>query len=235
MVKRALVGVSSSPNVNTGHLYTDLPPLTIHSARILHLGRTVSLELSDDSLLVISPSYLSETSFDSEMETITSFEAGRELSTYEAEELRFVDECVRAEAAALRLVARAEQNSVALTAKLERRTFGRRAVKAVMSHLLVENLINDERYAESWIRARLSLRKAESPNALCAALQRRGISKKLAHTALTAALNPEDEYDLLLRYIEKSKSSQSNSNFSLKVHLKYEGFSAIALESYFDG
>jgi len=142
--------------------------------------------------------------------------------------------CKRAEKIALRLIARAEQNSLALAAKLERRNFDSAVVKAVVSGLLDQNLLDDTRYAEIWIRSRLAAKKAPSPQWLLSALGKRGIDRKSSLKALNKVLDSQTEHDLLIRYLEKARFSQEKMAFSPRAQLKREGFSSAALDMYFD-
>jgi regulatory protein len=184
-------------------------------------------EFSDSSSLVFSTEYLPE-GFDP-----GSLEAGRELHPWEEEAFRHAAACYRAEKAALRLIARAEQNSMGLSAKLEHRGFAARVVKAVVSRLLDRNLLDDQRYAELWIRSRLSTRKRVSPRWLEISLGRKGIDRTSLRNALKNALDPETEYNLLENYIENT-SLPGNGTGSLRSNLKHEGFSIELIERYFD-
>ena len=147
---------------------------------------------------------------------------------------RFTETCYRAEKIALRLIARAEQNSLGLAAKLERRGFDAVVVKTVISRLFGRNLLDDGRYAGLWVRSRLALKKAPSPQWLLAALRKRGIDRNVSLKAIDAVLDPQTEYELLLRYMEQARFPRSKMAFSLRAQLKYEGFSSAVLDTYFD-
>jgi len=142
---------------------------------------------------------------------------------------RFTALCYKAEEAALRLIARAEQNSFGLMVKLERKGFDTTVIKAVISGLLDHGLLDDERYAALWLRSRL-VKKAQSPKWLIVSLRKKGIDRHSSHKALEKVLDPDAEYALLLRYIAEQKSKDSCN----KAKLKYEGFSSEVLERYFD-
>ena len=129
---------------------------------------------------------------------------GRELASREEEAFCFAAACYRAEKSALKLIARAEQNSLGLTAKLERRGYEAAAVKAVVFSLLNRNLLNDQRYAELWLRSRLLAKKAASPRRLLVSLRKRGIPRDSSSEAMKTALDGETEYGLLLRYLENA-------------------------------
>ena len=161
-------------------------------------------------------------------------ETGRELGPAEEEALRFASSCCGAERIALRLITRAEQCSLGLTVKLERRGFNPAIVNAVISRLFEQNLLDDTRYAELWLRSRLRSRRAESPRRLSASLAKRGIDRKSLGKAMENALDHEAEYDLLLRYLKKEKLPGGKQGISPRSYLKYEGFSTAVIERYFD-
>ena len=194
----------------------------------------VSAEFSNNTTLLLSTDYLPETIFSEGEIDPALLETGRELSSSEEDAFRFAAACYRAERAALKLIARAEQNSLGLTVKLERRNFGTAVTKAVVSKLLEQNLLDNERYAERWIRSRLALRKAPSPQELLVALGKRGIDRKSSLKALDKVLDSQTEYELLLKYLEKAKFPRGKGAFSLRAPLKHEGFSSEAIDRYLD-
>ena len=158
------------------------------------------------------------------------------MSTENDENSQFTACCNKAEAIALRLIARAEQNSLGLTTKLEKKGFDPQVAKTVISGLLDRGLLNDERYAELWLRSRL-LKKTESPKNLFFSLMKRGIDRNSAKKALEKVLEPDTEYALILKFAEnpgKSKNLKYGKKLPLKALLKYEGFSAECINRYFD-
>ena len=150
---------------------------------------------------------------------------------------RLTASCSRAEEIALRLIARAEQNSLGLMAKLERKGFDTAVIREVISGLLDRGLLNDERYAELWLRSRL-IKQVKSPNWLLFSLKKRGIDRNSSAEALEKVLDPDTEYTLLLKYMEKlenTKAFKDKKDFSLRTLLKHEGFSIETLDRYFNG
>ena len=185
------------------------------------------VKFSDGSLLLFSVDYLPES-------LKANLEEGRELSDQEEEALQFASTCYRAENIALKLIARAEQSSLGMTAKLERRGYDALVVKAVVSRLLNRNLLNDERFAKLWVHSRLSYGKAKSPLWLRVSLGKKGIDRDLSLKAVRGLLDPETEYALLLRYLEKAGISDGKNESPIKMQLKNQGFSNEVLERYFD-
>jgi regulatory protein len=197
----------------------------------------LKITLSDDSSFSLKACYLPQTALDPFL-----WDTGREISSAEEEDLRFAAACYRAERAGLRLIARAEQTETGLSFKLEHRGHERASVSAVVSRFVSLGLINDERYAELWIRSRLARRggKTPSPRTLLASLRNRGIDSSGAGKALKKILDTETELALLTRYMERPPPGTGNSlkapfsGFSLRAMLKFEGFSQAVLSIYFE-
>ena len=104
----------------------------------------------------------------------------------------------------------------------------------VISSLTESHILDDERYAELWIRSRLSGGRAHSPQRLQISLAKKGIDRISSQNALEKVLEIETEYALLLQFLEKVESSGKNEIFSLRRHLKHEGFSTEVLDRYFE-
>ena len=187
----------------------------------------IEAEFSDGSRLLFSNEYLPDG-------LKANLDDGRELSAQEEEALRFAASCFQAEKNALRLIARAEQSVLGLTAKLERRGYDHPVVKMVISHLLDRDLLNDERFARLWVHSRLSYGKVQSPLWLRVSLGKKGIDRNLSGKAVESLLDSETEYALLLKYIEKTGLLDDKNESFLKTRLKSEGFSYEVLDRYFN-
>jgi regulatory protein len=194
-----------------------------------HSEEALTAELSDGSRFSFSINYLPEGV------EAGSWEEGRKLSGQEEEACCFAAACYNAEKIALRLIARAEQNSMRLKAKLENRGFDAAVVKTVILQLLERNFLNDQRYSELWVRSRLSSHgKNLSPLRLLVSLGKKGIDKDSSRKALEKTLDPETEFDLLLRFLEKLDISDNEKKDFSRAQLKSEGFSSAILDKYFD-
>jgi regulatory protein len=192
------------------------------------------VELSDGSLFSFKTCYLHPDFIDNLREPNTA--NGIEISEIEEEGLRFASACLRAEKAALRLIARAEQSTLGLRRKLEKRGHDPACARHAISRLCELGLLDDRRYARLWLDARIS-RQRTSPRRLLIALSARGIDRDDTAFALKAALDDETEFLLLKRYVEKlqrKKKINSDDGRSLKHLLKGEGFSSLAIQRFFD-
>ena len=152
----------------------------------------------------------------------------------EEKDTPFDTDCIKAEKIALRLIARAEQNSSGLTAKLEKRGVDPFIARQVISCLLEKKLLDDERFAQGWIRAHLRGKKALSPLWFLVSLEKRGLKREISLSAIDKILDEETEYSLLLEYIEKiDVHFMENSSF-LRNKLRYERFSSATIDRFFD-
>ena len=192
------------------------------------------IELSDGSFFWFKTVYLPPVFADSSLYTPGAAE-GREINAAETEGFRFASACLRAEKAALRLIARAEQNFFGLSRKLERRGHEPACVRAVSFRLMELELVDDRRFARLWLESRLGRRSA-SPRRLLAGLRSRGIDRDDAETALRAVLDAETEWVLLGRFVEKQRRLGRGGDDlrSLKFTLKSEGFSVSTIERFLE-
>ena len=160
-------------------------------------------------------------------------EEGRDITEQDEEAFRFASSCYKAEKAGMRLIARAEQTTSGLARKLEAKGHGHACVSAAVEWFIKSDLINDERFSESWIRSRLSRKsgKVSGPAKLSAALKNRGIRNDAIKNALGKILDEETEFTLLENFMKKNKATGS---WSLRSRLKYEGFSSTAINRYLE-
>ena len=145
---------------------------------------------------------------------------------------QFTALCGKAEKTALNLIARAEQTCLGLAVKLQQRGFDGEVVKEVISRLSDRNLLNDERFAELWTRSRIAMGKVQSPRRLLISLAKRGIKRNSSLEAIKSVLDPEEEYALLLKYLERTEIPDANRH--LRLELKNEGFSPETISRFFD-
>ncbi|GHV91700.1 hypothetical protein AGMMS50268_22030 [Spirochaetia bacterium] len=194
------------------------------------------IELSDGSLFSFKTCYVTPVFFDD-----TRYVPGTEISPDEAEAFRFAAACMRAEKAALGLVARAEQTVFGLSRKLERGGHPAACVRAVLARLSELEIVDDRRFARLWVQSRLN-RRTDTPRKLLAGLCGRGIDRDVAEKALKAGLHPEAENALLNHYIEKNRLLGTSAGgeitaadrSSLKFKLKYEGFSPVIVQNFWE-
>jgi regulatory protein len=185
------------------------------------------VRLDDGSLFVIGTAYLppgAEGAF---------LYPGAVLGPEAVAVLRHAADCREAEAAALGLIARAEQCSTGLSRKLERRKHPPQAVRAVLRRLMELDLVDDRRYAKLWLKSRVA-RGKKGPRTLERALRAKGIDPKTAASALKTAL-VGGEAKLLERCVKRAvERKQQSLDAKLRFFLKHEGFSPAAIEAFFE-
>jgi len=189
------------------------------------------IQLSDGSLFSYKICYLPANFPETLLDPNTAAES--EITSFEETAFRHASACLRAEKAALKLIARAEQCRSGLFRKLEKRGHEAACVSAVINRICSLQLIDDRRYAQLWLESRLRLPR--TPRRLLAALCAKGIDRDDAESSLKEVLDEETEYALLLRFIkkhERKKSSRNDDTRSLKFLLKGEGFSIVAIQRY---
>lgn len=107
----------------------------------------------------------------------------------------------QAEQYAVGLLARAEQHRAGLEAKLRRRKFEAPAISLALDRLLEHGLLDDRRYAASWIRARIR-RKAEGPLSLQAGLAARGLGRAAIEAGLAESFGPAERQAALATAVD---------------------------------
>ena len=148
----------------------------------------------------------------------------------------------KAEQAALRLIARAEQCSWVLVYKLEKKKFNPQIIKDLIRHLEELDLVNDLRYAQLWLKTRIR-NGNKAPHMLNMQLMAKGLDRETVKAALDSALTPEAETALLRSCIvkfdqyknkNKNKINKNNIKTAIRSFLKMQGFSADAINLYME-
>ena len=87
-----------------------------------------------------------------------------------------------ARAAALNYLARREHSCQELETKLQRKGISREVATAVVETLRDENLVSDHRYAEAFVRSRVS--RSQGPLKIRAELRRRGVADSIVYESM---------------------------------------------------
>ena len=217
---------------------SSLKILTEENANLLKIGFSdgSSLYIKDFYLNYYIRNYRPQISHESSWEKYAAMEIGAEISAGDEEAFRFTASCYRAEHAGIRLIARAEQTRTGLSFKLEAKGHDRNHVMAVMDWFVQTNLVNDERYAERWLRSRSSRKsgKINGPRRLSAALGSKGINRDDLKNAFEKILDEEAEYSLLERFLVKNRKEKFSGAYNLKGYLRYEGFTSTVINRYLE-
>ena len=137
---------------------------------------------------------------------VARLSAGAELDEEEVIDLVLAAKATEAEARGATLLSHAEQPRFLLRAKLMERGYPDRAVALALDRLKAEGFLDDRRYAEAWLRARVdrAIRgaagrggRAEGPASLVLSIRARSVSESDAKAALAAVLDPDTRLALL--------------------------------------
>ncbi|MDR3356361.1 MAG: recombination regulator RecX [Spirochaetaceae bacterium] len=134
---------------------------------------------------------------------------------------------------ALRLVARAEQFSLGLSLKLQKKGYSRDEIRSAVDTLVKTGMLDDQRYARLWVTSRIK-RRADSPRELLCSLRGKGIGHGAAVAALKEALSAEVQLALLRRFAKKKGICDTVNGSAAREKLCFDGFSAEALDRFFD-
>jgi regulatory protein len=161
---------------------------------------------------------------------------GSELDDAGLEVLATAAEAREAEKRGLALVARAEQSTFMLRAKLEARGFSRKAINITLDRLHARNFLNDRRFAEAYAASRLARRssKAEGPASLIAALRARGVDRTTAAEAVAELLGPEERARALGTAAERALRRSSGDKDEARRCLRELGFKSEEISDFFD-
>ncbi len=149
--------------------------------------------------------------------------AGDELTPEQVEQLQSQSAALAAEKKALSLLANAPHSQQALRMKLLQRGFDEEAVQSATQRLQEMGYLDDRRFAESWVSARLA-RHPEGAALLAAGLIRRGVGRAMAEEVVREALGPQTEEDGVRKAAERLLRSRPLDREQLLRRLTARGF-----------
>jgi regulatory protein len=144
----------------------------------------VRIHLSDGSFLALH----------SEIFIPAGISVGSILAPEERALLIERSECVHARLRALSLLSRAAQTRRGLSRKLAARGFSTAAVRHAVARMTELGYLDDRAFAESWVRARLSVRR-EGAQSLHRGLLGRGVPRQVAEEVVEELYPPAREQE----------------------------------------
>jgi len=150
-----------------------------------------------------------------------SLSHGQEMTREEFSVLKAAVERVTIKMKAVELLAMREHSVGELRQKLQRRSYDPDVIEEVLEELQRLDYVNDDRFAEVWIRSRIR-RHPEGPALLMAGLVKKGVSRSTAEDAIRQAdINIEE---LLERAVEKYSRGAVDSERLIRKLVR-KGFS----------
>jgi regulatory protein len=159
--------------------------------------------------------------------------AGAELDESEVDILALAAEVYETEKRAIALLARAEQSTLMLGAKLASRGFSKKAVRVALERLGAEGILSDSRFAEAYAASRLA-RRAEGPASLLSSLRERGIDGDTAKAAIAAVLGPDERASALAKAAAKETRRSQGDREAIRRRLRGLGFKSEEIAEYFE-
>jgi len=148
--------------------------------------------------------------------------------------LELAAEALKAEAKGLALLARAEQSTAMLKAKLASRGFGDAAVRLALARLKAAGWADDGRFARAYAASRLSRRgRREGPATLAAALRDRGVDAETAASAVAAVLGPDERREALAKVAAEALARCEGSRGEARARLRSLGYGGQEISDYF--
>ena len=181
-------------------------------------GERIKLQFSDGSCFFVSDSDLREQGI-SALELVPDLELPGAL----VHRLKHGSLLRQVREKALELLARAPHTTFSLRMKLIKRNFNSQVVVEVLQRLKEEEYLDDDGYAENWLRSRCE-RRPEGRALLIAGLLRKGVPREIAEGAVRRYVTPALERDNALRALEKLKRSGETDPVVFKRRLRARGF-----------
>ena len=125
---------------------------------------------------------------------------------------------------ALEYLARRDHSTAEISRKLLRRGFDPNLIRAATMALRSRGVLDDERFAEAWIRSRIS-RHPEGAPRLKSGLQSRGVDRRIIDRAVGEIFDEELEHIALSKAVEKLLRKKGISKDDLIKALVNRGFS----------
>ena len=111
--------------------------------------------------------------------------------------------------------------------RLRKKDFSEEIIKAVVDFLLKNDYLNEDRFAEMWIRSR----KKHHPRGrklIYKELKNKGVNQRLINNALNEYLSNQEELEMA-EYLKdkwlRRRTEEDSSSYKLKNYLANKGFS----------
>ena len=128
---------------------------------------------------------------------------------------------------AFKLLSYRERTIKEIEDRLSKKDFEADVIKAVVDFLLEKDYLNEERFAEMWIRSR----KKHHPRGrklIYKELKNKGVNQRLINNALNKYLSQQEEIEMA-EYLKnkwlRRRTEEDSSSYKLKNYLANKGFS----------
>ena len=159
---------------------------------------------------------------------------GKAISAELLKKIEFLDNISLTYKKALNILSFASTTMFLLRQKLLKKGFDNASISKTIERLSEKKLINDKKFAETWVSVRLS-RNPESPFVLKAALMKKGVDRETAEEVLKD-FTPDSS--IYIEGFEKALSKQlrktSRTTEKIKISLARKGYPISLINKYLD-
>jgi len=153
------------------------------------------------------------------------FKIGDQITTQTINKLKHQGQANKAYDMALKLLSYRPQSILEIKQKMLKK-FNLELIDKTISRLIKQELLNDKRFAISWIKER-SITRLRSRRHLISELRRKGIPQNIITQALQSILSDNDEIETAMVLIKKKlgQLEQQKIPDKVKAYLARRGFS----------
>jgi len=136
------------------------------------------------------------------------------------------EEFSKARNKAFKLLSYRERTIKEMEDRLRKKDFSEEIIKAVIDFLLENDYLNEERFAEMWIRSRKN-HHPRGRKLIYKELKNKGVNQRIINNALNQYLSSQEELEMAEYLMEKwlrRRTEEDSSSYKLKNYLANKGF-----------
>jgi regulatory protein len=136
------------------------------------------------------------------------------------------EEFSKARNKAFELLSYRERTIKEIEDRLRKKDFSEEVIKAVVDFLLENDYLNEDRFAEMWIRSRKN-HHPRGRKLIYKELKNKGVNQKIINSALNQHLSSQEELEMAKYLMEKwlrRRTEEDSSSYKLKNYLANKGF-----------
>ena len=127
---------------------------------------------------------------------------------------------------AFKLLSYRERTIKEIEDRLRKKDFSEEVIKAVVDFLLENDYLNEERFAEMWIRSRKN-HHPRGRKLIYKELKNKGVNQRIINNALNQYLSSQEELEMAQYLMDKwlrRRTEEDSSSYKLKNYLANKGF-----------
>ncbi len=136
------------------------------------------------------------------------------------------EEFSKARNKAFKLLSYRERTIKEIEDRLRKKDFSEEVIKAVVDFLLENDYLNEERFAEMWIRSRKN-HHPRGRKLIYKELKNKGVNQRIINNALNQYLSSQEELEMAQYLMDKwlrRRTEEDSSSYKLKNYLANKGF-----------